>query len=198
MSLQIILYHASYEVEELRNFYIRSYFHPHLLNLHDTVENLSNLADLWYREYYLELTKCIQFPIEMSLPWMLTEHVIQNPGSLSANLIESIVHVLDVYNDLASSCLRKYKQRFLYDEVEAEVNLCFDQLVFLISDQIYGYYKDLASSLLLDKSFKNRYELLRGGHIKNRLETKRYEDLMAQRHVQVSKLFYSRTQHNLK
>jgi cytoplasmic FMR1 interacting protein len=34
---------------------------------------------MWYREFYLELTmgKRIQFPIEMSLPWILTDHILE-------------------------------------------------------------------------------------------------------------------------
>ena len=36
----------------------------------------SDLSELWYKEFYLELSKEIQFPIEMSLPWILTEHIL--------------------------------------------------------------------------------------------------------------------------
>jgi cytoplasmic FMR1 interacting protein len=39
----------------------------------------------------------------------------------------------------------------LYDEIEAEVNLCFDQFVYKLSEQIYAYYKHLAGSIMLDK-----------------------------------------------
>ncbi|CAB3258031.1 unnamed protein product [Arctia plantaginis] len=38
-----------------------------------------------------------------------------------------------------------FKKQFLYDEVEAEVNLCFDQFVYKLSEQVYSHYKQLAS-----------------------------------------------------
>lgn len=60
-----------------------------------------------------------QFPIECSLPWMLVEHVIE---SNEAGLLESILMPFDIYNDAADYALRSLKQRFLYDEIEAEVN----------------------------------------------------------------------------
>lgn len=36
-----------------------------------------------YREYHLELTKEIQFPIEMSFPWILTEHIVKTKRAMS-------------------------------------------------------------------------------------------------------------------
>ncbi len=35
--------------------------------------------------------------------------------------------------------------QFLYDEIEAEVNLAFDQLVFKISEAIYAHFKQQAA-----------------------------------------------------
>ena len=49
---------------------------------------------------------------------------------------------------------RDLNQQFLFDEVEAEVNLAFDQLIFNISKQIYIYAKHCASQLMLDKPYK--------------------------------------------
>lgn len=59
-----------------------------------------------------------QFPIECSLPWMLVEHVMDTND---IGLLESILLPFDVYNDAADHALRVLKQRFLYDEIEAEV-----------------------------------------------------------------------------
>ena len=55
-----------------------------------------------------------------------------------------ILYPLDLYNDSAHFALHQFKKQFLYDEVEAEVNLCFDQFVYKLSDQIYAYYKHWA------------------------------------------------------
>ena len=37
------------------------------------------------------------------------------------------------------------KKRHLYEEIEAEVNLCFDQYVYLLSRKIYNVYKQTAA-----------------------------------------------------
>lgn len=46
------------------------------------------------------------------------DHVIE---SQDAGLIESILIPFDLYNDSAQHALTSLKQRFLYDEIEAEV-----------------------------------------------------------------------------
>ena len=88
----------------------------------------------------------------MSLPWILTDHVL---SSANLSLMESIFFPLDIYNDAAHRCLHTLQQKFLFDEIEAEVNLCFDQLVFKLSSQIFLSFKTRAASVLLDKEFKS-------------------------------------------
>ena len=86
----------------------------------ETLATLSNVSYLWLREFYLELGQCTQFPISMSLPWILTEHVLnQRNGPLMPMLLAS----MDPYNDAATDALRVHRQQFLFAEVEAEVNL---------------------------------------------------------------------------
>lgn len=53
---------------------------------------------------------------------MLVEYVIE---SKEGGLLESILMPFDVYNDAADHALRALKQRFLYDEIEAEVIIFF-------------------------------------------------------------------------
>lgn len=43
--------------------------------------------------------------------------------SQNAGLFESVVMPFDIYNDAAQQALTVLKQRFLYDEIEAEVLL---------------------------------------------------------------------------
>ncbi|CAF4444793.1 unnamed protein product, partial [Rotaria magnacalcarata] len=52
---------------------------------------------------------------------------------------------MDLYNDAAMHALLVFRKQFLYDEIEAEVNLCFDQLVFKLSDKIFTHFKSLAA-----------------------------------------------------
>lgn len=65
------------------------------------------------------LISVLQFPIECSLPWMLMDHVIE---SQNVGLLESVLMPFDIYNDAAHQALVVLKQRFLYDEIEAEVH----------------------------------------------------------------------------
>lgn len=56
-----------------------------------------------------------------------------------------VLYPLDLYNDSALYALTIFRKQFLYDEVEAEVNLCFDQFVYKLSEQIFAHYKQLAA-----------------------------------------------------
>ena len=48
-----------------------------------SLQDCCDLSQLWYREFYLEMTmgKRIQFPIEMSMPWILTDHILETKDS---------------------------------------------------------------------------------------------------------------------
>lgn len=55
------------------------------------------------------------------------------------------------------NALTVFKKRHLYDEVEAEVNLCFDQFVYVLSEQVFRAYKQTAAAILLDKKFRDEF-----------------------------------------
>lgn len=61
---------------------------------------------------------------------MLVDCVLESPNS---GLLESVLIPFDIYNDSAQQALVLLKQRFLYDEIEAEVlhtlNLMLDHYV---------------------------------------------------------------------
>ncbi|KAH7865604.1 hypothetical protein Vadar_008791 [Vaccinium darrowii] len=138
------------DLKQLETFFYKLSFFLHILDYTETVASLTDLGFLWFREFYLESSRVIQFPIECSLPWMLVDHVIeaQNTG-----LLESVLIPFDIYNDSARQALAVLKQRFLYDEIEAEVDHCFDIFVSKLCDTIFTYYKSWAASSLLDSSF---------------------------------------------
>ncbi|OQR79720.1 cytoplasmic FMR1-interacting protein-like [Tropilaelaps mercedesae] len=175
---------------DIERFHKQSFYWNYLLNFSQTLQECCDLSQLWYREFYLEMTmgKRIQFPIEMSLPWILTDHILttKNPA-----MMECVLYPLDLYNDSAFYALTKFKKQFLYDEVEAEVNLCFDQFAYKLSDQIFAYYKHLAGSILLDKRFRAECMILAGGTSFAYPQANRYETLLKQRHVQLLGRFES-------
>ncbi|RCV46586.1 hypothetical protein SETIT_9G543000v2 [Setaria italica] len=138
------------DLKQLETFFYKLSFFLHILDYTATIGTLTDLGFLWFREFYLESSRVIQFPIECSLPWMLVDHVIE---SQDAGLLESILIPFDLYNDSAQHALTCLKQRFLYDEIEAEVDLCFDLLAQKLNEIIFTYYKSCAASTLLDSSF---------------------------------------------
>lgn len=116
---------------------------------------------------------------------------------------------MDLYNDSAHYALTVFRKQFLYDEVEAEVNLCFDQFVYKLSEQIFAHYKQLAGrqvyfnlfrlkmlynlcficfSIFLDKRFRLECEVL-GFNFQSYPRNNRYETLLKQRHVQLLGMF---------
>ncbi|KAL6525143.1 hypothetical protein OROMI_030736 [Orobanche minor] len=138
------------DLKQLETFFYKLGFFLHILDHTATVANLTDLGFLWFREFYLESSRVIQFPIECSLPWMLVDYVLE---SQNAGLLESVLMPFDIYNDAAQQALVILKQRFLYDEIEAEVDNCFDIFLSKLCDTIFTYYKSWAASELLDPSF---------------------------------------------
>nr|XP_026694999.1 cytoplasmic FMR1-interacting protein 1 homolog [Ciona intestinalis] len=169
----------SHTIEAIEKFHRDSFFYASLLEFSETLQECCELSQLWYREFYLELTmgRRIQFPIEMSLPWILTDHILDKK---EPSMMEFVLYPLDLYSDSAHYALTKFKKQFLYDEVEAEVNLCFDQFVYKLSDQVFAYYKHLAGSMLLDQNFRQEC----GTNIPY-MPANKYETLLKQRHVQL-------------
>ncbi|KAG6432639.1 hypothetical protein SASPL_104220 [Salvia splendens] len=138
------------DLKQLETFFYKLGFFLHILDYTATIANLTDLGFLWFREFYLESSRVIQFPIECSLPWMLVDHVIE---SQNAGLLESVLMPFDIYNDASQHALVVLKQRFLYDEIEAEVDNSFDIFIAKLCDTIFTYYKSWAASELLDPSF---------------------------------------------
>nr|CAD2184269.1 unnamed protein product [Meloidogyne enterolobii] len=167
--------------EKMINFLRSSYFWPILLEFKFSLEKCADLSQLWFREFFLEMAMGtrIQFPIDMSLPWIFVNFILD---SFDSSLLECVLFQLDLYNDAASFALKMFKKQFLYDEVEAEVNLCFDQFIYKLSEAVFTHYKQLAATMLLDKEFKSdctQYFTIRTP------SAVKFETLLRQRHFQL-------------
>ncbi|VFQ78892.1 unnamed protein product [Cuscuta campestris] len=140
------------DMKQLETFFYKLGFFLHILDYSVTLGAITDMGFLWFREFYLESSRVIQFPIECSLPWMLVDYAIE---SHNAGLIESILMPFDIYNDAAQHALVVLKQRFLYDEIEAEVDNCFDMFVAKLCETVFTYYKTCTcvASELLDPTF---------------------------------------------
>ncbi|EGD72022.1 hypothetical protein PTSG_00038 [Salpingoeca rosetta] len=164
-------------------FYNSTKHYFHLLNFKSSLQEAADLSQLWFREFYLELSngKHIQFPIDMSLPWILVDHVLtsQDPG-----MIEYALYPMDLYNDAGGFALRAFQKQYLYNEIEAEVDLCFDQFVYKLSENIFRHYRCKAASQVLDEEFKGD-PALKSININQYNNDAHYPSLMRQRHFQL-------------
>ncbi|XP_046852032.1 cytoplasmic FMR1-interacting protein 2-like isoform X2 [Xenia sp. Carnegie-2017] len=170
-------------VEAIEQFLKFSFFFRHLLHFSETLRECCDLSQLWFREFFLEMTmgKRIQFPIEMSMPWILTEHILDTQ---EPSMMEYVLYPLDLYNDSGEYAQSKFKKQYLYDEIEAEVNLCFDQFVYKLSEYVFAYFKAQACSMILPKKFVSECSRREIGRI-NSPTSNLYETLLKQRHVQL-------------
>ncbi len=50
----------SEEVEQMKKFYHDSFYFPYMQSFGDTLSKCGDLSQLWYKEFYLELSKEIQ------------------------------------------------------------------------------------------------------------------------------------------
>eukprot|EP00003_Mantamonas_plastica_P000908 TRINITY_DN106_c0_g1_i11.p1 TRINITY_DN106_c0_g1~~TRINITY_DN106_c0_g1_i11.p1 ORF type:complete len:1475 (-),score=530.80 TRINITY_DN106_c0_g1_i11:1304-5728(-) len=170
-------------ITQMRDFFHDSWFFFAMLSYSKTLTKLCDLGDLWYREFYLEIEKEIQFPIEMSMPWILTDHIL---SSGDTSIMSCAFFPLDIYNDAANRALNELQMKFLYDEVEAEVNLCFDQFVFKVANGIFEHYKVQAASQLLDKQFRYHMDsVLEEEKSRFSVEPSMWDVLIKQKHFQL-------------
>jgi hypothetical protein len=134
-----------HKVESLQQFASALHEWPVMLRWADAVRGAANAGQLWFRELYLDQCRVLQFPIEASLPWILTEHALASGTPVAT---QALLSVLDLYNDAAELALRFLRQRFLFDEIEAELNLVFDQFLVLVADAAYADARDAATAAL--------------------------------------------------
>jgi len=76
----VISEQTNYLLTQLGSFASFKYVsHFPIVCVTETLQECCDLSQLWYREFYLELTmgRRIQFPIDMSLPWILTDHILE-------------------------------------------------------------------------------------------------------------------------
>ena len=119
----------------------------------------------------------MQFPISTSLPWILAEFALD---SHETNVIQDVFVPLDLYNEAAFKTLFKLKSRYIYNEIEAEVNLCFDQFMFKLGKNMFVHYKKLAAIKNLDPEHKQSFA---SDCVLSGLRTDAYESILKQKSI---------------
>lgn len=166
------------QTNDMLQFINNTWNYEILLNFNSNVRKLANLSDLWYKEFYLELSKKVQFPIDCSLPYILIEFI---RSSNDPQLQSYILYAYELYNDAARKALFELKCRYIYDEITAEVNLAFDVTMYGFSEKMYTHFKRIASERIISPEFKpdDFISPVRG------LPVQIYDDFLAQREASI-------------
>ncbi|KAI9222301.1 cytoplasmic fragile-X interacting family-domain-containing protein [Blastocladiella britannica] len=142
-------------VAELAGFAHQLYWMDRARNVTATLRETTDLSELWFKEFYLELSKTIQFPIETSLPWILIEKLME-PGAV--DLTSSLFVPFAIYDDAAQRALRGLKMEYLYEEIESEANLALDLFLFKFTEKVFKAYKCRAASDLFPTLYKTKFD----------------------------------------
>ena len=176
------------DITLLETFYEQSFFYPYLLDFSNTLREVSSMADLWYREFHIEISQCVQFSIDISLPWILIQralapHLVPSAiGDASAPMIQNIIFMLDIYNDAAYEALHLTRVQHLYDEVEAEASLVLSRTMSSLSHSMYAYYKDRAATSMLGDYCKRKLEGIAGSRVFSQ-SVQRYDTAMSNKNA---------------
>ena len=178
------------DIIRFEEFYEESFFYPYLLNFEGTLREISSMWTLWYREHNLELINGVQFPIEKSLPWLLTRRIIAVHtapsccGDSHLPIKENLSYMLDIYNDAAYQALHVLHEQHLFDEIEAEANLVLDQILNTLSEDAYSSFKNFSASCMLEPAYKKKLEDLNTQRFLT-VGEEHFQVIMRQREIQL-------------
>lgn len=81
--------------------------------LSEALQQCCDLSQLWFREFFLELTmgRRIQFPIEMSMPWILTDHILETK---EPSMMEYVPHTHSLYWLLSYTSIQKFGDNLIF------------------------------------------------------------------------------------
>lgn len=122
--LKNVLKHKE-QIRTWEDFYLDINYFDVVIGLRKVVSEISDTSFLWFKESNLAMSNCVQFPINLLPVGIMIEYI-----SLNYELIEFLPCILEIYNDSGSKIIKDFKQKFLFDEIEAEFSLLFDRLLF--------------------------------------------------------------------
>lgn len=115
-----------------------------IFNMHDSVDSVSNLTDLWLHEYWLDLCQTSKdsrvpeggsvsqktdalafFPLRLSLPGSLLLAIERK----KVQFCDMQYHVLSVYSDIAASCLAHRLPSYVFNEAKMEARLALFNII---------------------------------------------------------------------
>jgi hypothetical protein len=123
-------------------------------------DEAASLGHAWFRELFLEIEHRLQFHIECSLPWVVATHLLSNDPDARFTA-DNIPALLALYDDAGKYALTHLKSAHLFAEIETELNLVFDQLLFHVSELAFNRAMARATVDTLDPVLVTRTEALR-------------------------------------
>jgi hypothetical protein len=116
------LHLSDVDIRDFRRFLEETRYFPDLMRLADTLDIVCDQSPLFFKEYYLEAEGVTFFGVSSSLPVILSEYALLNYEQ--PELTSAVFYPLSIYDDAASTALRKLRSRFLYEEIKAEAPIC--------------------------------------------------------------------------
>ncbi|KAI8844539.1 cytoplasmic fragile-X interacting family-domain-containing protein [Chytriomyces cf. hyalinus JEL632] len=137
-------------IAEIRAFLIDAREYVQVLDLKKTTLTCSNFSNLWFKEFYRDLSDQPQFSIRASLPWILAEHVLKSDNP---DLKRCLLFPFEIYNDCFDRVLDEMRSAHLYHELAAEAQTGFNMLMELLAEKLYGHFKCTAALYFLPPEY---------------------------------------------
>ena len=134
------------DIDKIKTCYLSVFTYMPLLNWNQTINDLSNIGEFWFREIYLDSLTIPQFPYTLSFPYLLLHNISAKPLD---HILEDIHIIASMYNDSGMILLNDMKCQYLYKELEMETNLVMDDLIERIAKSLYSYCKSLGATELI-------------------------------------------------
>ncbi len=85
---------------------------------------------------FIDRCSAVQFPVESSIPAMLVEYAITSDAAI---MLQSVPQVLQVYDDSMVVALHRLQRPYLFDELEAELNVVVRNMISKLTVMVYRY-----------------------------------------------------------
>jgi cytoplasmic FMR1 interacting protein len=140
-----------------------------MFNFHDAVGSVSNLAELWMHEYWLDLCQTSKdskvpvggtasqktdalafFPLRLSLPGSLLQVIDRK----KVQYCDMHYHVLSVYSDIAAWCLSQRLPSFVFKEAKMEARLALFNIIRSQKRRTWNMARIQAFGSMLPLEFK--------------------------------------------
>lgn len=145
---------SSQDIKDIGAFLDDSRHFSELMRLSETLDITCDQSNLFFKEYYLSSYDVSFFPVSTSLPFILTDHALNNYSRL--DLTSTIYYPLSIYDDAASTALKRLKCKYLYEEIKAEAEIAILSITKMIANSIFQPLRVFSSLRIIDQLYLKR------------------------------------------